>query len=161
LALGDSFVQDRSYAYADFRREQSAGGGWHDFACGFTFRECYREKESSFGFGRDEGGSLAGNESAIVLSSIFSRFPCSSPGSTIRSSGSLRCILTMFEVRFLREAFLSFMINENSVCSGLFRRWRSREPSHPKQRSVRSHRANMICPEKMGNHELPPSSSSI
>src|SRR5690349_19854000 len=55
-----------------------------------VFRECYREKESSIGFGSDEGGSLAGNESAIVLSSIFSRFACGSPGSTIRSSGSLR-----------------------------------------------------------------------
>jgi hypothetical protein len=112
-------------------------GGWHDFACGFTFRECYGEKESSFRFGRDEGGSLAGNESAIVLSSIFSRFACSSPGSPIRSSGSLRWILTMLELRFLHEPFLSFMINENSVCSGLFRRWRSRAPSHPEQRSVR------------------------
>ena len=97
-----------------------------------VFPECYREKESSFGFGRDEGGSLAGNESAIVLSSIFSRFACGSPGSTGRSSGSLRWTLTMFEVRVSREAFLRLMINGNPVCSGFFRRWRSRAPSHPK-----------------------------
>src|SRR5262249_17246175 len=70
----------------------------------------FHEKESSFGFGRDEGGSLAGNESAIVLSSIFSRFACGSPGSTIRSSGSLRWTLTMFKSRFSREALLRLMI---------------------------------------------------
>src|SRR5438093_7824330 len=34
----------------------------------------YSQKESSLGSGRDDGASLAGKESAIVLSSIFSRF---------------------------------------------------------------------------------------
>ena len=82
----------------------------------------FHEKESSFGFGRDEGGSLAGNESAIVLSSIFSRFACGSPGSTIRSSGSLRWTLTMFEGRFSREALLRLIFNGNPVCSAFFRR---------------------------------------
>jgi len=94
----------------------------------------FHEKESSFGFGRDEGGSLAGNESAIVLSSIFSRFACGSPGSTFRSSGSLRWTLTMFEGRFSREALVRLMINGNPVCSAFFRRWRSRAPSHRKPR---------------------------
>jgi hypothetical protein len=50
---------------------------------------CYSEKESSLGFGRDDGASLAGKESAIVLSSIFSRFAFELAGSTTRSSGSL------------------------------------------------------------------------
>ena len=49
----------------------------------------YFEKESSLGFGRDDGASLAGKESAIVLSSIFSRFAFELAGSTTRSSGSL------------------------------------------------------------------------
>src|ERR1051325_1076266 len=51
---------------------------------GFAYRN-----ESSFGFGSVDGGSLAGNESASVLSSIFSRLPCRSSGFTGRSSGSL------------------------------------------------------------------------
>src|SRR3954462_5375492 len=46
------------------------------------------QKESSSGSGKDEGGSLAGKESAIVLSSIFSRFASVSPELTILSSGS-------------------------------------------------------------------------
>jgi hypothetical protein len=36
-----------------------------------------------------DGGSLAGNESATVLSNIFSRMPSRSSGSTSLSSGSL------------------------------------------------------------------------
>lgn len=52
-------------------------------------RDAYSEKESSVGFGRDDGASLAGKESAIVLSSIFSRFAFKLAGSTTRSSGSL------------------------------------------------------------------------
>ena len=51
--------------------------------------DAYSEKESSLGFGRDDGASLAGKESAIVLSSIFSRFAFELAGSTTRSSGSL------------------------------------------------------------------------
>src|SRR5262249_61986822 len=51
--------------------------------------DAYSEKESSLGFGRDDGASLAGKESAIVLSSIFSRFAFELAGSTNRSSGSL------------------------------------------------------------------------
>jgi hypothetical protein len=49
----------------------------------------YSEKESSLGFGNDDGASLAGKESAIVLSSIFSRFAFELAGFTTRSSGSL------------------------------------------------------------------------
>jgi hypothetical protein len=51
--------------------------------------DAYSEKESSLGFGRDDAASLAGKESAIVLSSIFSRFAFEFAGSTTRSSGSL------------------------------------------------------------------------
>jgi hypothetical protein len=48
-----------------------------------------RQKESSVGSGRVEGGSLAGKESARVLSNIFSRVARTLPISVRRSSGSL------------------------------------------------------------------------
>ena len=44
--------------------------------------------ESIEGFGSEEGGSLAGYESANVLSIIFSRMAAMSPDATQRSSGS-------------------------------------------------------------------------
>lgn len=44
--------------------------------------------ESTEGFGKVEGGSLAGYESASVLSNIFSRIAMVSSGVTQRSSGS-------------------------------------------------------------------------
>lgn len=47
-----------------------------------------RQKESSVGSGRVDGGSLAGKESARVLSNIFSRVARASPASVERSSGS-------------------------------------------------------------------------
>src|SRR5207247_5911245 len=94
-----------SARFAKLRNLDKATRSLESCSTSCVFRECYPEKESSFGFGRDEGGSLAGNESAIVLSSIFSRFACGSPGSTIRSSGSMRWTLTMFDVRFSREVF--------------------------------------------------------
>jgi len=48
-----------------------------------------REKESSVGSGIVDGGSLAGKESARVLSNIFSRVARTLPISVRRSSGSL------------------------------------------------------------------------
>jgi hypothetical protein len=56
-------------------------------------RHAYFEKESSLGSGRDDGASLAGKESAIVLSSIFSRFAFELAESKTRSSGSLRGLI--------------------------------------------------------------------
>jgi len=72
----------------------------------------YSEKESSLGFGRDDGESLAGKESAIVLSSIFSRFAFELAGSTIRSSGSLP---GLFEIGFPGAVFLRTIILHSCV----------------------------------------------
>jgi hypothetical protein len=63
----------------------------------FYLHYAYSEKESSLGSGRDDGASLAGKESAIVLSNIFSRFAFELVGSTTRSSGSLLGVI--FNVR--------------------------------------------------------------
>src|SRR5215831_3608023 len=71
--------------------------------------DAYSEKESSLGFGRDDGASLAGKESAIVLSSIFSRFAFELAGSTTLSSGSLPGLI--FAVRFLGVAFLRTIVS--------------------------------------------------
>jgi hypothetical protein len=75
--------------------------------------DAYSEKESSLGFGRDDGASLAGKESAIVLSSIFSRFAFELSGSTTRSSGSLP---GFFEGSFSDAAFLRTMVPHS--CAG-------------------------------------------
>ena len=64
----------------------------------------YSEKESSLGSGKDDSASLAGNESASVLSNIFSRFAFESDRPTKRSSGSLPGLV--FDCRFLGTAFL-------------------------------------------------------
>jgi hypothetical protein len=76
-------------------------------------RDAYFEKESSVGSGRDDGASLAGKESAIVLSSIFSRFAFELAGSTTRSSGSLPGLI--FEVRFSAAAFLRSIVSYSCV----------------------------------------------
>jgi hypothetical protein len=83
------------------------------FVCSLSFQkkelsyDAYPEKESSLGFDNDDGASLAGKESAIVLSSIFSRFAFELAGLTTRSSGSLPGFLA---VRFSGVVFLRTIV---------------------------------------------------